>query len=116
MEPDDPFYKRKRGERKKTDRAFVSEVARSKIQAATLVNLLQKNAKGELKVELSLSRLRAIEILLKKVVPDLIQTDLTASITHRYVVEMPPPLSEQEWLEKYGQKQIEQDEEPKLPL
>jgi len=123
-DPYHPDYKRKNGERKKPkDRAYHSEIARARIQAGVLIDLLQKNAKGELyttvqgqrvRTELSLSRLRAIEILLKKVVPDLIQTDLTASITHRYVVEMPPPLSEREWLEKYGTKEIE--EAPSLPL
>src|SRR5262249_45093570 len=123
-DPNDPNYKRKPGERKKTkDRAYHSEIARARIQAGLLIDLLQKNAKGQLfitvqgqkvKQELSLSRLRAIEILLKKVVPDLIQTDVNASITHRYVVEMPPPLSEREWLEKYGTKEVE--EAPSLPL
>jgi hypothetical protein len=48
-----------------------SDMVRAKIQASQLINVLQNhalNAEGE---ELSASRLKAIEILLKKSVPDL---------------------------------------------
>lgn len=43
---------------------------RAKIQASQLVNVLQKHALGETE-ELSMSRMKAIEILLRKSLPDL---------------------------------------------
>lgn len=46
------------------------EDVRAKIQASQLVNVLQNHALGETE-ELSASRLKAIEILLRKSVPDL---------------------------------------------
>ena len=48
----------------------------------------------------------AIEILLRKCVPDLAAAEIKADIRHRYVVEIPPQLSEEEWLEKYGGSSI----------
>jgi hypothetical protein len=45
---------------------------RAKIQASQLVNVLQNHALG-LTEELSASRLKAIEILLRKSIPDLSQ-------------------------------------------
>lgn len=47
---------------------------RAKIQASQLINVLQNHALG-LSEELPQSRLKAIEILLKKTVPDLSQMD-----------------------------------------
>lgn len=43
---------------------------RAKIQASQLINVLQKHALGETE-ELSMSRMKAIEILLRKSIPDL---------------------------------------------
>lgn len=45
------------------------EMVRDKIQASQLINRLQDHALGD--VELSASQIKAIEILLKKSVPDL---------------------------------------------
>jgi hypothetical protein len=39
-------------------------------------------------------------------VPDLVQTDISAQVSHRYVVEIPPQLSNEEWQEKYGESSI----------
>lgn len=47
------------------------EDVRRKIQASQLVNVLQNHALGESSSELTQSRLKAIEILLRKSVPDL---------------------------------------------
>jgi len=44
---------------------------RAKIQASQLVNVLQNHALGKDESEMSPSRLKAIEILLRKSVPDL---------------------------------------------
>jgi hypothetical protein len=48
---------------------------RSKIQASQLINRLTDHALG--KVELEATQVRAIEILLKKTIPDLSSVELT---------------------------------------
>ena len=49
-----------------------SDMVRAKIQATQLINVLQNHALNEKNAEeLSASRLKAIEILLRKSVPDL---------------------------------------------
>ena len=50
------------------------EDVRTKIQASQLINVLQNHALG-LMGELSPTRLKAIEILLRKTLPDLSQMD-----------------------------------------
>jgi len=47
-------------------------------------------------------QIRAIEILLRKCLPDLAHTDISVNAPHRYVVEIPPQLSREEWLKKYS--------------
>lgn len=49
---------------------------RAKIQASQLINVLQDHAFGKVS-ELAPTRLKAIEILLRKSVPDLSQTEIT---------------------------------------
>ena len=49
-----------------------------------------------------MSRIRAIEVLLRKTLPDLVSTTVTADMTIRYVAELPPMLSREEWEAKYG--------------
>ncbi len=57
---------------------------RAKIQASVLIGLLEQHAMGE--IELSASRIRAIELLLKKSIPDLQSVEITgdeyAPVTH----------------------------------
>ena len=50
---------------------------RAKIQASQLINRLQNHALSEEVDELKPSQLRAIEILLKKSLPDLQSTEIT---------------------------------------
>lgn len=50
---------------------------RTKIQASQLVNVLQNHALGNDESELSQTRLKAIEILLRKSLPDLSATELS---------------------------------------
>lgn len=50
------------------------EDVRTKIQVSQLLNVLQNHALGDLE-ELSPSRLKAIEILLRKTLPDLSQVE-----------------------------------------
>ena len=52
-----------------------SEMTRSAIQATLLVKRLQDHAMGEL--ELTREQIKAIEILLKKTLPDLSSVELT---------------------------------------
>lgn len=49
---------------------------RAKIQASQLINVLQKHALGETE-ELSPSRIKAIEILLRKSIPDLSAVEIS---------------------------------------
>jgi hypothetical protein len=53
-----------------------SDMVRAKIQASELINILQDHAMGIIQ-ELPNSRMKAIEILLKKSVPDLSAVELT---------------------------------------
>jgi hypothetical protein len=62
------------------------EDVRKKIQASQLVNVLQKHAlTGE--GELSQSRMKAIEILLRKSMPDLSAVQMDANVTTRTLDE-----------------------------
>ncbi len=89
-----------RARRKRKGEEFHSEVARAKIQASMIIERMQKHFKGEL--ELSMTQIRVGEILLRKCVPDLVQTDILAQITHRYVIEAPAQLTRDQWEQKYS--------------
>jgi len=52
---------------------------RAKIQTSQLLNKLQNHALSNDESEISASRMKAIEILLKKSLPDLTATDLNVS-------------------------------------
>jgi hypothetical protein len=78
---------------------FKPDSVREKIRAAQLINRLQAHIFDGL--ELSMSQVRAIEILLRRSVPD-----LQAEATHRYVAKLPEVLTKEEWLAKYGEGQI----------
>ena len=83
---------------------FKPDSVREKIRASQLINRLQAHIFDGL--ELSMSQVRAIEILLRKSVPDLTKTEVPADVTHRYVAQLPDVLSKEEWLAKYGEGQI----------
>ncbi len=87
-----------------------SESARQKIRASHLILRLQKHIDGKLDPPLTMSQVRAIDILLRKIVPDLLQTQVTSEHTHRYVVEVPPLLTRDEWQKKY---RVTRQAEPK---
>lgn len=53
---------------------------RTKIQASQLVNVLQNHALGKT-AELSMTRMKAIEILLRKSIPDLSSVEMNANVT-----------------------------------
>jgi hypothetical protein len=92
---------------------FHPDEVRSKIQAIRLVDVLhqfifsEEDKNGRKLADLSMAQVRAIDCLLKKVVPDLTRTLISADVNVRYVAELPPVLSREEWLAKYGPKQIE---------
>lgn len=60
-------------------RAKHQDEVRAKIQASQLVNVLQNHALGEDEKEMTPSRLKAIEILLRKSLPDLSSTEITGN-------------------------------------
>ena len=75
---------------------FHPDYVREKIQASQLINRLHKCAFGE--ISLTLTQLRAIEILLRKSIPDLAAAEIKSEQTHRYVVEIPAcTASRDEW-------------------
>src|SRR5262245_45664154 len=85
---------------------FHPDCVREKICTSQLINRLEKCAFGE--ISLTITQLRAIEILLRKSIPDLAAVEIKSEQTHRYVVEVPPLLDRDEWQRKYGQN-------PRLP-
>ena len=82
---------------------FHPDYVREKIRASQLINRLHKCAFGE--ISLTVTQLRAIEILLRKSIPDLAAAEIQSEVTHRYVAEFPPVLDREEWERKYGQRQ-----------
>lgn len=56
-------------------RAKHQDEVRTKIQTSQLINRLQEHALGD--VELTPTRIKAIEVLLKKTLPDLSATEIT---------------------------------------
>ena len=79
---------------------FHPDEVRRKIRATELVNRLQSHIFDGL--ELSMSQVHAICALLRKCVPDLSATTVTADINVRYVAHLPEPISREAWLAKYG--------------
>lgn len=67
-------------------------MVRDKIQASKLIEVLQDHAMG-ISEEIKPSRLKAIEILLKKSVPDLQSVELTgdpeAPVVHKVITGVP---------------------------
>jgi hypothetical protein len=73
------------------------------------VRQLHKHIDG--KAVLTMAQVRAIDILLRKIVPDLTQANVTGEMTHKYVAEVPPLLTKEAWLEKY---RVTKQEQPKV--
>ena len=91
----------------KRKKPFHPDHVRQKIRATQLINRLMALIDG--KITLSISQVRAIDILLKKVLPDLAQTHIASEVQHRYAVEVPPLLTKDEWQKKY---RVTRQEEP----
>jgi hypothetical protein len=73
----------------RTRKILHDDETRAKIQASQLVNRLQDNALGKLKVEMTPGQVRSAEILLKKRMPDLSSTENKTEVVHRYVARLP---------------------------
>src|SRR4030095_16703018 len=61
------------------------EQVRAKIRGAYLIRRLQQHVAG--KVTLTMAQVRAIDILLRKIIPDLNQTSVSGEMTHKHVAE-----------------------------
>ncbi len=72
---------------------------RAKIQAGNLINRLEKHINGQ--IDLTNTQLRAIEILLKKSVPDLTSTDINMTAEVRSVVT-DQPMTADEWEKQHA--------------
>lgn len=79
---------------------FHPDEVRQKIQTSQLINRLKSHAFGD--VELSPTQVKAIEILLRKTMPDLSAIDATLSGEVTNYVLSDKPMSEDEWETAYG--------------
>jgi hypothetical protein len=98
MPPRGPAASARRTKHKPSE--FHSEVTRERIRSGMIIDRFQKHFMGEL--DLTPTQIKVGEILLRKVIPDLTHTDLSATFTRRYVVEVPAQLSDEEWEKKYS--------------
>lgn len=74
---------------------------RERIQTSQLINRLTDHMLG--KVELSTTQVRAIEILLKKTMPDLSAVEMNANVEQTNYVVDSKPLSVDEWKSEHKQ-------------
>jgi len=88
------------------------EQVRAKIRGAYLIRRLQQHVAG--KITLTMAQVRAIDILLRKIIPDLSQSSVSGEMTHKYVVEVPPLLTKDEWLKRYKTIEPVQRKPPQL--
>jgi hypothetical protein len=88
------------------------EQVRAKIRGAYLIRRLQQHVAG--KIKLTPEQVRSADILLRKIIPDLSQSSVTAEMTHKYVVEVPPLLTKDEWLKRYKTIEHVQRKPPQL--
>jgi hypothetical protein len=84
---------------------FNTAECRAKIKATQLIHRLQAHIFDGL--ELSMSQIKAIDILLKKIIPDLTRTEIAADLNVRYVAELPKVLTREEWVAKYGANHLD---------
>lgn len=77
-----------------------AELTRLRIKSSMLVNALMNHVAG--KRELSATQVRAAEILLRKIVPDLASVEHSGEIEHKYAVEVPAPAAS---VESWSQQQ-----------
>jgi hypothetical protein len=78
---------------------FHPDEVRQLIKVQWLVGRLHAHVEKEC---MTATQIKAAEILLRKCVPDLSNTVVNGEVNVRYVVELPPVLTREEWLAKYG--------------
>lgn len=89
----------------RTSKVTLNEKWRERIRVSMLINRLTNHALG--KVDLSQTQVRSIEILLRKVAPDLSAVDHTGDVTHRHVARLPEvSKSSAEWQAQYAPQSI----------
>jgi hypothetical protein len=77
---------------------------REKIRAAMLIRGLQDHVCS--KVQMSPTQVGAAEILLRKMLPDLLAAEHTSEEVRAFVVEAPQVMSQADWLKYRGQPQL----------
>lgn len=81
---------------------------REKIRTSQLLNRLQDNALGKLKVEMTVGQVRSAEICLRKSIPDLSSTENKTEVTHRYVADVPQVAATvDEWQQQHAPSTIQ---------
>jgi hypothetical protein len=96
---------RNKGGRPKKTRVNPDEL-RKKIKASWIIGRLQAHIEG--KIALTITQVKACDVLLRKIVPDVQTQHVVGELTHNFVIEVPPMLSREEWLARYSpSKQIE---------
>lgn len=73
---------------------------RQKIKTSQLVNRLMQHANG--KNEMTVTQIRAAEILLRKTLPDLSAVTLDGDLDLTQKIVSAEPMPEDEWESKYG--------------
>lgn len=87
--------------RRGTKAAGWDKSVRERIKTSMLMNRLTDHVLG--KCELSQTQVRATEILLRKVLPDLAAIEHTGDVQTNYVVQMPAPVADLvEWQKQYA--------------
>lgn len=71
----------------RTNKVRHDENTRLKIKASQLANRLQDHALGL--CEMTSTQVKAAEICLRKILPDLSQVESSSTVEHRYVARMP---------------------------
>lgn len=78
-----------------------SDAVREKIRVGVLLERLMANALADQEFMTS-GQIKSAEILLRKAIPDLSSTDLTANVTHHMVARMPvEPASVEDWEKRH---------------
>ena len=89
----------------RTNRIAPDPATRARIQTSQLINRLQKFALSEdNSAEIDANRLRAIEILLKKTLPDLSAVELSGDTTTRVISA--DAMDEAAWARHYAEREL----------
>ena len=94
---------------RRTGKIRHDENTRDKIKVAMLINRLQGLIEGS--IQLSVGQVRAIEVLLRKKLPDLAAIEHTGDAVNVYVARMPEPVKDMAaWREQHmGEAQLAKD-------